>query len=107
MTRIIDPNYGVRFEGDWYVVCFCYLMPDRKPPISPITVLGSNFHVQFAPTPERHIEVVTTMYILSSDFPERFLLYFLLVAALPQRKGIKNIPYRKKAYQIPLVCLIN
>jgi len=25
VTRIIDPYHGVRFEGDWYVVGFCYL----------------------------------------------------------------------------------
>ncbi len=29
-TRTIDPYHGVRFEGDWYVVGFCYLRDEIR-----------------------------------------------------------------------------
>jgi len=30
VARIIDPYHGVRFEGDWYVVGFCYLRQEIR-----------------------------------------------------------------------------
>ncbi len=49
VTRVIDPYHGIRFEGDWYVVGYCYLRNEIRTfslsRILSVKRTGENFQV--------------------------------------------------------------